>query len=252
MNGTEIARLTGGRYSTAAVLTAQLTGQSTSGNYSTFVVRGYMYYGGGTSTGSDYMSMYITGTEVKTGSYRLYPGYTYFGEKSVTVYHNSDGTFPGSSQGIGVTSYHFPNGGEAWGNLSSLNVPRINRYANISHSFNSSTEHTIKVNWSADANCDWLQYNLNGGSWINASGNPYTISGLTPGKTYKIKTHLRRTDSQLWSTTGELSATTKDCVVRKNINGTWKTCVPYLNVNGTWKKVIPYINKNGTWKEGIN
>lgn len=259
MNGTEIARLTGGRYSTAAVLTAQLTGQSTSGNYSTFVLRGYMYYGGGTSTGSDYMSMYITGTEVKTGSYRLYPGYTYFGEKSVTVYHNNDGTFPGSSQGIGITCYHFPNGGEAWGDLSSLNVPTIPRQPSYtSKNATNITEHSVRLTGSVDTkglgitDGGWDISTNGGSSWTYYAGGPTdkTITGLNSGTQYWYRGYV--TTAGGGANSGWGSFTTKDCVVRKNINGTWKSCVPFLNVNGTWKKAIPYIKVNGIWKEGIN
>lgn len=92
----------------------------------------------------------------------------------------------------------------------SWSLDEIPRYASISHSLNSTGLNNIKINWSSDSTCDLLQYSLNGGNWTNASGNPYTISGLNPNTTYKIKTRVRRQDSQLYSETGELSATTKD------------------------------------------
>ena len=94
MNGTEFARISG-NYSTAFIGTYERTGQSTSGNYTTFKLRAYFYYGGGDSVGSDNSSFSMDGTTVKTGSYRYYPGYTLLGEKDITVYHNNDGSWPG-------------------------------------------------------------------------------------------------------------------------------------------------------------
>lgn len=92
----------------------------------------------------------------------------------------------------------------------SWSLDEIPRYASISHSLNSTGLNNIKINWSSDSTCDLIQYSLNGGNWVTVSGNPYNISGLNPNTTYKIKTRVRRKDSQLYSETGELSATTKD------------------------------------------
>lgn len=172
---------------------------------------------------------------------------------SITVSHENDGS-------KSVYCYAECNGrsngnGPGWGACDgTFTLTKINRYANFTkHSINSTTEHTIKVDWNADVSCDAIQYKLNNGNWVATSGYPtYTITGLNPGITYTIKTRIKRTDSQLWTESGNISGTTKDCVVRNKINGTWKTCIPFLNVNGTWKKAIPYIKANGTWKEGIN
>ena len=91
-----------------------------------------------------------------------------------------------------------------------VTLDKIPRYASISESLNSTGLNTIKMNWSSDSNCDLVQYSLNGANWVNTSGNPYTISGLNPNTTYRVKTRVRRRDSQLYSQTGDISATTKD------------------------------------------
>ena len=121
MNGTEIARING-RYSTAFIETYELTGQNTTNNSSTFKIRVYGYYGGQTSAGSDYCTVWISGTEYGVGSYRLYPGYTLFAQKDITVYHNSDGSFPYTTSAFGISCYHAS--GEASGALSAPSIPR--------------------------------------------------------------------------------------------------------------------------------
>lgn len=89
-------------------------------------------------------------------------------------------------------------------------LDKIPRYASISQSLNSTGLNTIKINWFSDSDCDLVQYSLNDGGWINTSANPYTISGLNPNTTYRVKTRVRRRDSGLYSQTGNISVTTKD------------------------------------------
>lgn len=127
-------------------------------------------------------------------------------EATHTIVHNTDGT-----KSVGI-SYSFATGISA-GTLTgstTVNLSNIPRYASISHSLNSVGLNFAKINWHSDSNCDILQYSINGGNWLNASGNPYTISGLSPNVNYKIKTRVRRKDSGLYSQTGDLSVTTKD------------------------------------------
>ena len=142
MNGTEFARISGS-YSTAFIGTYERTGQSTSGNYTTFKLRAYFYYGGSTSVGSSSSSFSIDGTTVKTGSYRYYPGYTLLGEKDITVYHNNDGSWPGRPVSISASSYHMS--GSASGNLWAPDIPR---QANVTgyNDFNDEQNPTITYN----------------------------------------------------------------------------------------------------------
>ena len=130
-----------------------------------------------------------------------------FGKK---IQHNNDGKgscgISGSCNGPTGTSL----AGAVVSGSGTAVLDTIPRYASISHSLNSTGLTNIKMNWSSDSTCDLLQYSLNGGGWVTVSGNPYTISGLNPNTTYRVRTRVRRKDSQLYSQTGELSVKTKD------------------------------------------
>ena len=96
----------------------------------------------------------------------------------------------------------------------SWSLPQIPRYPTANQSLNSKTETTIKMNYSSDSTCDYLWYSTNGGSsWTgidiaDGTSGTYTISGLTAGTTYSIKTRLRRRDSQLTKDSSTLSVAT--------------------------------------------
>ena len=86
---------------------------------------------------------------------------------------------------------------------------QLPRYANFtSHYVSGTTLNTLSVHWDVDANCDIYQYSLNGGAWTNCSWPNYTISGLSPGTQYNVRTRVRRTDSQLYTTSGYIYGTT--------------------------------------------
>ena len=145
------------------------------------------------------------------------------------------------------------------------------------HSLRSKTINTLAINWSTTNSIDWVQYSLNGGSWIDIYGNPdnaykngyYVISGLTPNTNYTIKTRCRRKDSQLWSETGTFNVTTYDIAkltstpninVGSAHNVTWtnpsgtstslklcktdnSTIIDYGTVTGTSKSITPTASK---------
>lgn len=250
---TEFARVSGS-YSTAFIGRYDLLSQSVSGNYSTFRLYGVFYYGGGTSVGSSYSTFTLNGTNVKTGSYRYYPGETQLGTVDITVYHNNDGSFPSTYVGIYADSYHMS--GSAGGYLSAPKIARAPSYT--SKNATNITEHSVRLTGSVDTkglgitDGGWDISTNGGSSWTYYAGGPTdkTITGLNSGTQYWYRGYVTTAGGSANSGWG--SFTTKDCVVRNKINGTWKTCVPFLNINGTWKKVIPYIKVNGTWKEGIN
>lgn len=174
---------------------------------------------------------------------------------SATVTHGNDGTGKVTIGG----SVSGPSGTALSGHTSSgskdVSLDTISRYANISHSVSSTGLNFAKINWSSDSTCDMVQYSINGGTWVNASGNPYTISGLSPNVTYKIRTRVRRKDSQLYSNTGELSVTTKDIArisSASNFNHGDSTTVGITNPAGGVIKLrllvgdITIFNKNVT------
>lgn len=145
MYGTEFARISG-KYSTIFIGTYQVTGQSTSGNYSNFKIRVYGYYGGGTSTGSSYGTIWISGTQYNIGGYRLYPGYTLMAEKDITIYHNNDGSFPYTTQAFAINSYHA--NGEVSG---AIYAPTIARYATITNATDFNDENNPTITYSNPA-----------------------------------------------------------------------------------------------------
>ena len=122
MNGTEFARVSG-NYKTAFIGTYQVLGQDTGGNYTTFRLYGYFYYGGGTQVSSQTSGgFYLDGTYIYGASYAFGPGYHLLGTKDITVGHNNDGSFPGRYVGISAQSWHMS--GSSGGNIYAGNITR--------------------------------------------------------------------------------------------------------------------------------
>lgn len=129
---------------------------------------------------------------------------------STTVLHSDSGVgsvvVSGSVTGPTGTSL----AGSTVGGSKTVSLDTIPRFASVSHSLNSRGLEDFEVNWSTDCECDLIEYRLNGGSWVRVSGNPYSVSGLSPNMTYRVRTRVRRADSKLWSETGDMSVTTLD------------------------------------------
>ena len=95
-----------------------------------------------------------------------------------------------------------------------LKLTDIPRYATSVQSLKSKTSSSITMNWSSDNTIDYILYSTNNGSsWtgINVTdgkSGSYTISGLSANTTYKIKTRVRRKDSQVTTDSSALSVTT--------------------------------------------
>lgn len=124
---------------------------------------------------------------------------------SFIKYHNADGSVGDIS--FSLYGSVFTNATNKY--TGTLKMESIPRYAKVSTYTSDLTETSVKVSWSSDANVDKVQYRLtvdgSTGGWVNVetdvnkSSGSYTISGLTPGKTYKIDYDYKRKDSQLWS-----------------------------------------------------
>ena len=173
-------------------------------------------------------------------------------------YQEGSGTYSIANKTSGHTGfyaavYDAKTGTLLWaGGTANLNVDPAQ--ANFTaHSIASRTETTVTVNWNADVACDAIQYSLNGGGWINASGHPnYTVSGLTHGTSYTIKSRIRRTDSQLWTESGTLSFSTyyyPHCTASPNFTiGNQVTLTIY---NPLGRSVSIYmVGANGTTQGG--
>lgn len=150
-----------------------------------------------------------TGNKYFTFDWNYHPQNQWWtvGSHTFTVAHNGDG-----SKHIGFDGYYYTGISPSdLGASGSATLTKIPRYANITSFKNTETTvNSATFYWTADSNCDVLQYSLNNGStWSNASGSTFSISGLSPGTNYNIKIKVRRTDSGLYTTSNNISFTTK-------------------------------------------
>lgn len=137
--------------------------------------------------------------------------------KTQTVKHNDDGSKTislSASIALNITwsgSYVGTISGS--GSMALTNIPR---YATVNQSLAAKTETSITVNWSANATIDYIWYSSNNGSsWTginvtDGTNGSYTISGLSSGTTYQIKTRVRRKDNQLTTDSSAMSVATYD------------------------------------------
>lgn len=124
---------------------------------------------------------------------------------SKTFTHNADGSLELSvAFSIDMKSMDYTPG--ALSGSGKMVLATIPRYAKFTeHKINGYNETSVTIQWNADVVCDNVQYSLNGGAWQGASFPTYTVSGLTHGTSYTIKTRVRRQDSQLWTESDALS-----------------------------------------------
>lgn len=134
--------------------------------------------------------------------------YVKMAEWETTVAHNDDGTkycevsIKTTSEGGNSFTVPLTSGG--------FQLDTIPRYANITTFYLTTLSRTeIQITWDADVSCDAVEYSLNGGGWTRASGYPsFVIGGLSAGTQYSVRIRVKRTDSQLWTESGTLYATT--------------------------------------------
>lgn len=136
----------------------------------------------------------------KNGTFEIKNGatVTIFNGEVGPFTHNSDGT----SNAVHVSANAKISSAKPTAELD-ISLAKIDRFATCSQSYSNVTERTVYISWSSDSTIDYVWYSTNnGGSWtavgsVNASSGGYTISGLSPGSGYNIKTRVRRKDSQL-------------------------------------------------------
>lgn len=194
------------------------TDVSTSGNTSKVKYKVYCESSGSGSISAKHLKYFkLNGTEIinETVSVNVESPNAYISIASGTtsaISHSSDG-----SKSI---SFSAKIEGATYGVSASLSgtfdLTTIPRYATLSHSLNSKTINSIKINWTSDSTCNQVQYKLgSSGSWVTASSSSaksgtYTISSLQPNTTYSIYTKVRRSDSSLYTESSALSVTTYD------------------------------------------
>lgn len=224
--------------------------QDVSSNSST--VRYYLYLGstdGYSGSGTSSVNCYINGNLVGSTTSIGVDSRTLIGTRDEVHSHDSDGNCSPSYSASATSNWDYLGNSSMSGSYS---LPAMPKYANFTeHYIYEVTENSISVYWSADSECDYLQYSLNGGEWIDTAGNPYTITGLESGTTYSIRTKVKKIYTDLWTESSAITGTTLDTrKIRLKVNGEWKKAIPYLKINGEWKKTTPYLKVSDVWKEG--
>ena len=134
---------------------------------------------------------------------------------STRIYHNDDGTKTFSvsfSQAFNITF-------NSWvGTISgskSFELLTIPRYANFNGmpAITDITQTSLKMSWSANAACSYVNYYLNGevvnnDHNINTSSHNFTFINLAPNTTYTLSVRIWRKDSNLYTTSSNISITT--------------------------------------------
>lgn len=174
-----------------------------------------------------------------------------FGERTFDVEHESSGTKTITLSGSFITTATTSSYGQyalKSGSVSvSVELPTIPRYATITAFSLSKTINTITMSYSVNSTIDSTQYSLNNGSWT-AYPSGGIITGLSPATTYNVKIRVKRTDSQLWTTTDNKSITTYDyakITEAPNINIGNNATVKYTNPGG-YTTVVGIYNTAGS------
>ena len=255
-------------------ISVSLESQSIANNTSTISITHYArMYCNTTATGSGTVtSSYRANNGSYGGSYQsksggpyiVYPGDGYklfnMGTTTHTVTHNADGTAQLYVNG----SFDAPAWYGGTTKTSSFNtaLPQIPRYATInSFTFDKASGatglSTLTCGWSANASCDTVEYSLSGGGWTSSgtsgTSGGFNISGLTPNAQYSLRIRVKRTDSQLWTESGTLYATTYDyCKVTgaDSINDTGSPYMTFTNPSGA--VINAHIGYAGTYIDRLN
>ena len=228
----------------------EVLSQSTANNTTTIYwqLRGVKGSGGYYEAGDFYLN--IEGN-IYTSEDRiqLYDG-TVIMDGRMTITHNADGKRNFGASCYGAIYYYDPNvdGSGSW------SLPDIPRYATLTQSLNSKTLNSIKMNWSANATCNQVQYKIGNGNWVTASSSDaksgsYTISNLSPNTAYSIKTRVRRKDNSLYTESSALSVTTYDIAKissAPNINHGSNLAVSYSNPSGSSLQIGVYKTDGST------
>ena len=187
-------------------------------------------------TNSGYLSYGTinTGTQVDSQTYwdnnrsvSISTGWVYTLDRTFTVPHNSDGSKNCYIRVCGSANFSLG----SFDTSSTVSLDKIPRYTSVSTFEVSEVGQTwAKINWATADNINWARVYLNNNSqWTD---NPGSVSGksgsftytgmaesgagvpaleessLRPGTTYNLKIEVRRADSNLWTTSSNISFTT--------------------------------------------
>lgn len=163
-----------------------------------------------------------------------------------TINHNNDGSgtcwISGYCNGPSGTSM---SGATVTGSQT-VTLDKIARYLSITgFSIQTKQINKVVVKWSTSDPRDNTSYSLNGGGWTGSStygesvagdkkSGTFNINNLNPNTTYRLKIRCKRTDSQLWTESNEITFTTYDYAKL--------TSVPNINIGSS--QTIKWTNPN--------
>lgn len=198
----------------------QLAGQDINGNYSVINWQAYFHYNGADAQ-LDNGFVDAAGARRWTNGGRIY---NYQGNFSTRNLALASGSFNVGHDGAGNGSFGIGGSVVVFGSGSSgasqgFSLPTIPRYANITTFYlDNVTDASLRINWGADANCDYVSW------WSNAydggihhdipvSGSglfQISLNNLVSDRDYDVRVAVRRADSGLWTESG--TATTRTAV----------------------------------------
>ena len=155
-----------------------------------------------------------------TASYTIEKNQTILLGRIVTpaITHNTDGSktvnVSASSPDLAQASGYGPYSGSASGTVT---LTKIARYpTGLSVSVSSKTINSVTVNWSANETCSAIKYGTSASSLtektVNAKSGSFTITGLTPEKSYTIYFNAKRSDSGLYATSNVTTTVTTHAI----------------------------------------
>ncbi len=178
---------------------------------------------------------------------------------SFNVAHNNDGTktiacsasvnLNGTSLGMGTVS----------GNFTLDTIPR---YVNTNLWNTGEYLNHATFQYSADAPCDDVYIHVrtttNPEKWIYnqsiGTQNPFTVSGLSPGTRYKIRIDARRTGTNLYKLSNDITFTTKAiATITNSIDFTLGNNIPLRLSNPSGASISLYLKVGSTtiWSSTI-
>lgn len=157
---------------------------------------------------------------------------------TVTVNHDPSGNYTNKTITATLSTSYTQNGTVS----ASITLPSIvvePDYANfVTHDVTTITSDEVIISWSADTNCNSVEYSLNNRDWVSvststSSGSSYTVSNLLPGTRYSIRTRIRHATGGTYTISDRLYVitATKGYILKLNVNGVWVDAIPYLNIN---------------------
>ena len=134
---------------------------------------------------------------------------------STRINHNDDGTKTFSVSFSQAFNINFNGWVGTISGSKSFEILTIPRYANFNGmpAITDITQTSLNLSWSANATCSYVNYYLNGEVVntehnISSTSHSFTFTNLSPNTTYTLSVRIWRKDSNLYTTSSNISITT--------------------------------------------